>query len=212
MARSVHSNEFMRLSRTHATQQVPAIAFGGPQVPADQPSPDSIKLNESLVLVEFVADLFPESGILPKNPVKRAQARFFIEGVSSKLVPAYVSYFVRQGDSPEDLYTALEYLQSLLPSQGFAVGEYSLADIAIAPFLGRARVFLLNDLGKNRVAGEGAKVWEAITTGKFARFGKYINDLFERESYKATFDEVSLGICQRGANLTFSAARRNGVV
>ena len=123
--------------------------------------------------------------------MKRARARFFVEGVSSKLVPAYVSYFLKQSQSTEDLYNALEYLQSLLPAQGFAAGEFSMGDIAIAPFLGRARIFLSNDLGQNRDAAVGEEVWETITTGKFVRLGRYINDLFERESFKATFDEVS---------------------
>lgn len=52
---------------------MPAIAYGGraPQVPPD-------KLAESLVFVEFVGDRYPDSGITPKDPVKRAQARLFM--------------------------------------------------------------------------------------------------------------------------------------
>ncbi|KAI0765392.1 hypothetical protein C8Q74DRAFT_1371201 [Fomes fomentarius] len=169
--------------------KVPAIAYGGPKVSPDQPSTESIKIAESLVLVEFVGDLFPESGILPKDAVKRAQARFFVEGVSSKLVPAWYGYQMRNAPV-EDFYKAVEYLQGLLPEQGFAVGEYSLADIAVTPFLARGRLALVNELGAFPV-GEGKKVWETITTtGKFARFGKYIDDLFSRESFKATFDEA----------------------
>ncbi len=157
-------------------------------MPPDQPSPESTKIAESLVLVEFIGDLFPESGILPKDPVKRAQARFFVEGVSSKLTPAWYGYHLRNAPV-DDFYKAVEYLQGLLPEKGFAVGEYSLADIAVTPFLARGRLALVNDIGAFPV-GEGKKVWETITTGKFARFGKYIDDLFARESFKATFDEV----------------------
>ena len=142
------------------------------------------------MLVEFVGDLFPESGIIPKDPVKRAQARFFIEGVSSKLFPAYYALQVKNGPI-EDLYKALEYLQSLLPAEGFAVGEYSIADIAITPFLARARLTYLNDIGA-WPAGEGPKIWETITTGRFARLAKYTGDLFTRESFKLTWDEVRL--------------------
>ena len=142
------------------------------------------------MLVEFVGDLFPESGIIPKDPVKRAQARFFIEGVSSKLFPAYYALQVKNGPV-EDLYKALEYLQSLLPAEGFAVGEYSIADIAITPFLARARLTYLNDIGAWPV-GEGPKIWKTITTGRFARLAKYTDDLLARESFKATWDEVRL--------------------
>ena len=150
-----------------------------------------MKIAESLVLVEFVADLFPSSGILPADPVKRAQARFFIEGVSSKFVPAWFGVQFRNA-SVDDLYAALEYLQSLLPADGgFVVGEYSLADISLTPFLARARVSLLNELGAFP-EGEGKKIWETITstTGKFARFAKYVEDSLARESFKATFNEV----------------------
>lgn len=179
--------------------QVPAIAYGGPEVPPDQPSPESIKIAESLVLVEFVADLYPDSGILPKDPVERAQVRFFIEGVSSKLIPAWYAYFLRNAPV-EDFYGALEYIQSLLPAEGYAIGKFSAADIAIAPFLARTRISLLNELGKYP-EGDGKKVWETATTGKFARIAQYAEDLFARESFKETFDEVRVMI---GSTYCFS--------
>ena len=148
-----------------------------------------MKIAESLVLVEFVADLFPSSGVLPADPVKRAQARFFIEGVSSKFVPAWSGVQFRNAPV-NDLYAALEYLQSLLPAEsGFVIGEFSAADIAIAPFLARMRITFLNDLGAYP-EGEGPKIYAEITGSRFARLAKYQEDLFARESFKATFDEV----------------------
>ena len=122
--------------------------------------------------------------------MKRAQARFFIEGVSSKLTPAWYAFQMRNGPV-EEVYKGLEYVQSLLPETGFAVGEYSLADIAITPFLARARIGLTNEIGAFP-EGEGKKVWQTITSGKFARLAKYMDDLFARESFKATFDEVRI--------------------
>ncbi|RPD53469.1 glutathione S-transferase C-terminal-like protein [Lentinus tigrinus ALCF2SS1-7] len=177
--------------KVNPASKVPAIAYGGPAVPPDQPSPDSIKLAESLVLVEFIADLYPNAHLLPSDPVLRAKARFFIDGVSTKLVPAWHNFL--QGKSPvEDFYKAVEYVQALLPAEGgFAVGEYSIADIAITPFLARARVSLINEFGAYP-EGEGKQVWEALSSGqgRFARFGKYLADLLNRESFKATFDEA----------------------
>ncbi|KAI0654807.1 hypothetical protein C8Q70DRAFT_1023718 [Cubamyces menziesii] len=176
--------------KVNPASKVPAIAYGGPDVPPDQPSPESVKLAESLILVEFIADLFPESGILPTDPVLRAKTRFFIDGVSTKFVPAWHAY--SQGkSSAEEFYKAVEYLQSLLPTEGYAIGPYSAADIAISPFLGRARVTLLNDFG-GYPAGEGPKVLEALSSGsgRFARFGKYLSDVLARDSFKATFDEA----------------------
>jgi glutathione S-transferase len=115
-------------------RQVPAIAYGGPKVPADQPSPQSIKLAESLILVEFVADLYPQSGLLPSDPVVRAQARFFVDAVSTKLIPAYMAW-LRKGESYENFLKGVEAIQALLPQDApFAVGEaFTVADIAILP-------------------------------------------------------------------------------
>ncbi len=170
--------------------QVPAIAYGGPETAPDDPSPQSTKLAESLILVEFVADLFPAAGLLPADPVARAQARFFIDAVGTKFTPAWFAYLQGKG-TLDALYDAVGVLQGLLPATGYAVGAYSVADIAITPFLARARVALLNDLGAYP-EGEGKKVIQTLTSGegKFARFGKYFNDLLARESFKATFDEV----------------------
>ena len=50
---------------------------------------------------------------------------------------------------------------------------------------------MINELGAYP-EGEGKKVWEALSSGqgRLARFGKYLTDLLNRESFKATFDEV----------------------
>ncbi|PIL26864.1 transporter [Ganoderma sinense ZZ0214-1] len=177
--------------KVNPASKVPAIAYGGPETPSDDPSPQSTKLAESLILVEFIADLFPSAGLLPSDPVQRARARFFTDAVGTKLTPAWHAYLQGKG-SVDALYDAIAFLQALLPpGDGFAVGAYSVADIAITPFLARARVALLHDVGAYP-EGEGKKVLETLTggEGKFARFGKYFNDLLARESFKATFDEA----------------------
>ncbi len=147
-------------------------------------SSESTKIVESIVLVEFIGDLFPESGILPKDPVKRTSWR--------------VS---RASSCPHGSHTSLAVLNLTTitrpsstsnpcsPEEGFAVGKYSIADIVLTPLVARGRVSLLNDIGFFP-AGEGKTGWETVTTGKFARFGKYANDLLARESFEATFDEV----------------------
>lgn len=171
--------------------QVPAIAYGGPTVPADQPSPECTKLVESLVLVEFIADLFPESGILPKDPVLRAKARLFVDAVSNKVSPAQAAVLIR-GEDPEQLVQAYEAVQALLPPQGFAIGEFSAADIAIAPFLARIELNLANDLGGFPAdQGEGPKILELLRAPKLARLQQYFKDIQARPSFVTTFDKVS---------------------
>jgi glutathione S-transferase len=90
------------------------------------------------VLVEFIADLFPRSAILPKDPLTRARARFFVETVSSKLIPKYYAFAMR-GESYEPLLQAFEEVQGLLPKDAqYAVGnEFTVADIAFTPFIAR---------------------------------------------------------------------------
>ncbi|KAJ6454160.1 glutathione S-transferase [Mycena sanguinolenta] len=175
--------------QVNPASKVPAIAYGGPQVSPDQPSPESTKIAESLVLVEFVADLFPDSTILPKDPVLRAKARFFIDAVSTKFLPAYMGPVAR-GQSFEPFFAALLDLQALLPTdKTFAVSdEYTIADIAITPFLARMEVWLKNDIGAYK-EGEGKKAAEFFFEGdRFARLVRYFNAIKARDSFKATFD------------------------
>ncbi|KAJ7154518.1 glutathione S-transferase [Mycena filopes] len=175
--------------KVNPASKVPAIAYGGPQVSPDLPSPDSIKLAESLILVEFIADLQPGSALLPKDPVQRAKARFFIDAVSTKFLPAYMGPVAR-GEPFEPLWAALEQLQALLPADKvYALGdEYTAADIAITPFLARMEVWLTNDIGAYK-EGEGVKASEYFFKGgRFARLVKYWEDIKARESFKKTFD------------------------
>jgi glutathione S-transferase len=84
----------------------------------------------------------------------------------------------------------METLQNLLPGEGYAVVEWSIADAAVTPFLARASVALKNDLGAFD-EGKGIKVWETLQNdAKYARFGKYFEDVTKRDSFKETFFEV----------------------
>ncbi|KAJ6605274.1 glutathione S-transferase [Mycena vulgaris] len=144
------------------------VAYGGPQVPPDQPSPESIRLAESLILVEFVADLYPASALLPTDAVLRAKTRFIIDVVSTKFGPAFMAPLVR-GESFAALWDVLEALQSLLPTD--------------KPFA----VALKNDIGAYK-EGEGTKAAEYFFSGgRFARLVKYFDEIKARESFKTTF-------------------------
>ncbi|KAF8219287.1 hypothetical protein L208DRAFT_1417010 [Tricholoma matsutake] len=182
--------------------KVPAITYGGPIVPPDEPSPESHKITESLVLLDFVADL--SNGLLPKEPILRAKARLFINAVSSIFVPKYYSVLV-SGEPVEKLLASLESLRALLPAEGFVVGpELTIADISIAPFIARTEVALKNDLGAYD-EGTGITAWQTFQTDeKYARIRKYFNDIKGRESFKNTFDEV---IVMKALSPKLTAAR-----
>ncbi|CAO3639710.1 unnamed protein product [Mucor hiemalis] len=51
---------------------------------------------ESLVLVEYIADRFPEANLLPKEAIKRANIRFAIEYFGSKINASVFKYVTNQ--------------------------------------------------------------------------------------------------------------------
>jgi glutathione S-transferase len=135
------------------------------------------------VLVEFVADLFPKSGILPTDPVQRAQARFFIDQVGTKYTGPFFAYI--SGNGPASNYLeGVEAIQALLPAdKPFALGaDFTAADIAIAPFILRAEVAL--SLRDNE------SVWKTLQESKYERFLKYYQNLKAHPSVSSTWDEV----------------------
>jgi glutathione S-transferase len=177
--------------------QVPAITYGGPAVPPDQPSPESIKLAESRVLVEFIAELYPASQLLPSSPVLRARARLFI----TRFTPHTdaIRPFIASGapGTRTAFLDAIDAVQRLLPddSKGegrFAVGEeFTVADVIVMPAVG-----LLETVFDTGIAafeeGEGREVAEVLKGEKYARWARYCEVLKGRESFKKLFNEVGL--------------------
>lgn len=148
-----------------------------------------MKLTESAALVQFVAEIFPESGLVPADPVLRARARASIMWVDLNFFNAYSAFFIK-GQSASVLLDAIGTLQNLLPPEGFAIGQWSIADAALAPFMPRIQLFLANDIGIYPI-GEGPKTLKALQEPRFTRFRKYAADVGERPSVKNTFDAVS---------------------
>ena len=143
-------------------------------------------------MLEFIADLYPESTLLPRDPVLRAKTRFFIDAVSTKLLPAWANFAMRGADGgAEAAINGLEAIQALLPEgKTYAVSnDYTIADAAIAPFLGRLEVAVKNDIGAFK-AGEGKKVFEAYQSEGFRKLREYFDAVKKRDSFKQTFDEV----------------------
>ncbi|TFK63623.1 glutathione S-transferase [Pluteus cervinus] len=176
--------------KVNAASKVPAVAYGGPSVPPENPSPESQKIAESLVLLEFIADI-SGGALLPKDPVLRARVRLFIDVVSNKLVPAFTGFAFR-GEPVDNFWTAIEAIQPLILGK-YAVGdEFTIADAALIPFVARGKVALKYDIGKFEV-GAGLKAYDVLQTDpRFEKFRRYIADVEARDSFKSTFDEQFL--------------------
>ncbi|TFK79373.1 hypothetical protein K466DRAFT_579210 [Polyporus arcularius HHB13444] len=174
-------------SEVNPLGKIPAITYDGPETSPERPSAESVKLSESLALVEFVADIFPESGLLPADPVVRARARMINIYFDTRFFPVFWDFFLE--GKPVDLLGALDTVQRLLPVTGFAVGAWSIADVGIAPFLVRVAMLLEHDIGKQSEE-DGKKMLIALHEPRFTRIMKYIEDAKEWPSFKATYDEA----------------------
>ncbi|EKM56324.1 uncharacterized protein PHACADRAFT_253393 [Phanerochaete carnosa HHB-10118-sp] len=168
--------------------KVPALTYGGPKVSPEQPSPESAKLRESRVILEFLADLFPDSGLLPQDPVLRAKARLFIAVFDAQAFDAFKAYFW-MNEPATKLLDVFDALQKLLPATGFATGEkWSIADMTVAPLLSTVVTLLENDLGVYPV-GDGRNTLEVLRGERFARFSTYIDDLQAQPGFKAVWNK-----------------------
>ncbi|KAG0202722.1 hypothetical protein BGX28_004856 [Mortierella sp. GBA30] len=127
------------------------------QVPALKVNDKDVVL-ESLIVAEYIADLHPEAGLLPKDPLQRAQSRYLIQHWGSHTHAAW------RGGLSLDPSTASQrhqtWIQELekvdrllrevhrtsepgLDGQGpfFLGSRFTFADLALASFLTRVSVF-----------------------------------------------------------------------
>ena len=153
-------------------------------MPPDQPSAESFKLAESLVILEFVADLFPASGLLPSDPIERAKVRFFVDATATNLQPAFLG-FLRTGDGTDALIAALKEVQSLLTSGApFAVGnKFTIADAALAPWLYRLELSLEDNIGAFTEA-DRKRVSDVYEGETLRVLREYFSAIKSRKSFK----------------------------
>lgn len=128
-------------------------------------------LYESLVLCEFLEDAYPsyKPHILPEEPYTRAYARIWVDFVSKNLVPAFMRLL--QAQDPEK---RKEFLQDYIKEQKkfaeqvkgpyFLGEEFSLVDVAIAPWIARDYILAEHRAYQREDAGEAWKKYAEIIT------------------------------------------------
>ncbi|KAG5645414.1 hypothetical protein DXG03_006238 [Asterophora parasitica] len=98
---------------------------------------------ESLVILEFLEDAYPDhTPLLPSDPVERAIARIWVDFVSKSVVPAFQRLLQaqeqeKQDAAREELYVALRKFATEVKGPYFLGDEFSLVDVAIAPWVVR---------------------------------------------------------------------------
>ncbi|KAG1717752.1 hypothetical protein EDB19DRAFT_1839287 [Suillus lakei] len=178
-------------TKVNPVGKVPVVTYGGPNVDPDDPSPLSVKIAESNVILEFLADLYPDSGLLPKDPVLRAKVRFFVNATNKHFEEPWCA-FVYGREPYDNVLKGIEFIQGLLEEgRDFAVGDhYTIADACISPLLVRLKIVTETDLGKFPV-GMGNQLGEELKGPKYAKFVKYVQRILERPSLKQTHDKES---------------------
>jgi stringent starvation protein A len=108
---------------------------------------DGPPLPESVVIMEFLEDRYPEPSLLPADPADRAFVRLLIFRDRDFTDPYYA--FRRGEDGADERFlSALAQLNVALSERPYLGGaEYGLADIAYVPWVLRARDMLGVEIG-----------------------------------------------------------------
>jgi glutathione S-transferase len=103
---------------------------------------DDRPLAESVVIMEFLEERYPEPALLPPDPADRAAVRLIIFRANELTDPYYALRREEEG-AAERLDAALRRFDALLGEQPYLSGaEHGLADIALVPWFLRARDML----------------------------------------------------------------------
>jgi glutathione S-transferase len=103
-------------------------------------------LPESVVIMEYLEERYPEPALWPEDAAERALGRLLVERFEL-LGATYYALRRGEGGAAEALARELAALDALLEAQPFLTGrEYGLADVAYLPWIARARARLGIDL------------------------------------------------------------------
>mmetsp|Transcript_2249 Transcript_2249/g.5005 ORF Transcript_2249/g.5005 Transcript_2249/m.5005 type:complete len:293 (+) Transcript_2249:58-936(+) len=144
------------LSLAEKAEKYPDFVAASPRglVPAlaDRSGGGENVVNDSLVCCEYLADLCPQSGLMPPSPVDRAKVRMFWEHCASQVIPHFYKMLMFKSDQREqakqDLLAGLSFanakMQAVSPQGGMFLGgnRFSLGDMALGPWMQRIPIVL----------------------------------------------------------------------
>jgi glutathione S-transferase len=111
-------------------------------------------LPESIVIMEYLEERYPEPPLWPADPAERAAGRLLVARFDELSRPYYA---LRRGEESarERLDEELALLDSLLAGRPFLTGrEFGLADAAFLPWILRAETMLGVDLDAHTALAE----------------------------------------------------------
>ncbi|KAL4200584.1 hypothetical protein AMTRI_Chr02g254320 [Amborella trichopoda] len=97
-------------------------------------------VSESLIIVQYVDEVWKNSPLLPEDPYERAVARFWADFVDKKVYESATRIWTRKGDAraeaAKDFIESLKILESSLGDKSFFGGEkLGFVDVALVPFV-----------------------------------------------------------------------------
>ena len=119
---------------------------------------DDVTLSDSSVICQYLEDRYPEPPLYPRDVVARARARWLEEFADTRMGDVFIWRLFNQvaikpaiwGEKTDndvvartlavDVPQVLDYLEGELPSDGFAFGALSIADISLACFFRNAEL------------------------------------------------------------------------
>ncbi|KAF8161336.1 glutathione-S-transferase [Crassisporium funariophilum] len=123
-------------------------------------------LYESLVLCEFFEEAFPshKPQLLPSDPVDRAFARMWLDHISKEFIPAFQRLLQsqeadKQKEALQEFYEFLKKFGKNIKGPYFFGENFSLVDVAVAPFIVRDYILAENRSYKRSEAGSAWKAY-----------------------------------------------------
>lgn len=104
---------------------------------------DTLCLPESVVIMEYLEERYPEPALLPQDPADRALVRLAIDRFDTNLGDSYYAFRRGDDDGEERLARCLSFFERGVDRWA---DRYSLAEIAYVPWLIRLRDLLGFDL------------------------------------------------------------------
>jgi glutathione S-transferase len=117
---------------------------------------ERVSLCDSSVICQYLEDRWPEPPLYPRDVADRARARWLEEFADSRMGDVFIWRFFNQlvikprvwnepGDEAMvkqvrevEIPAVLDYLEALLPREGFLFGDVGIADISLAAFFRNA--------------------------------------------------------------------------
>ena len=189
---------------------------------------DAVTLCDSSVICQYLEDRHPEPPLYPRDVAARARARWLEEFADTRMGEVFIWRLFNQlairpfvwGEqtdravvekaTQEEIPQILDYLEAELPGEGFACGDFSIADVALACFF-RNAAFARYQVDAARWPVSAAWLARTLAHEAFARLAP-----FEELCLRTPLSEHRKALAAHGAPLTAesfgTASPRRGVM